>query len=67
VLGTAYAVAMGICVSVGVAVASGCEKGSLQARMVMERIKKNDISVTSLFERFMDISFFEESRRDIFY
>jgi hypothetical protein len=58
---------MGACVSAGVAVASGCEEGSLQARMVMERIKKKDISITSLFERFMDISFFEESRRGIFY
>ena len=48
-------------VSEGVAVASGCEKGSPQAMMTMERIKTKDINITSLFDGFMGTSFFEES------
>jgi hypothetical protein len=61
VLGTAVAVGSGVDVSEGVAVASGCKKENPQAVMAMDKIKTKVINMASLFDRFMDPSFFEES------
>ena len=52
---------MGVSEGAAVAVTSGCEKGSLQAVMVMERIKTKGINVMNFFDRFMGTSFFGES------
>jgi hypothetical protein len=54
----AVAVGKGTGVSEGMAVASGCEMGSPQAVMSMERIKTKDSNFTNLLDRFMGTSFF---------
>jgi len=66
VLGTAVAVGSGVDVSEGVAVVSGCKKENPQAVMAMDKIKTNDINMTSLFDRFMGPSFFEESNNQLY-
>jgi len=56
-LGSGVAVGRGTGVSEGVAVTSGCEEGSLQALIIMERIKMKDDRIVSLLDRFMGSPF----------
>jgi hypothetical protein len=60
------AVGSGVGVSEGVGVGSGCEEKSPQAVMATDKIKTKNIKITSLFERFMGPSFFEESNNQLY-
>jgi len=53
-------------VSEGAAVASGCDEGNAQAVMDKERMKRKAISITSLLDGFIRMSFFEESIRQLY-